>query len=189
MTAWKLPTSLTIGGVVFRIRTDFRDILNILNAFNDPVLKDWMKIEIMLKILFIDYSMLTEENILEAVQKGKEFIDYGKEKKSQIKTMDWEQDAQMIVAEINKVSNVQDIRMVEYMHWWTFLGYYMGIGDGLYSQVLNIRTKKLQGKKLEKWESEFYRKNKDIIDIKPKVSEEDKELRAIEQKAVDDLFY
>ena len=51
MTAWKLPTSLNIGGVVFRIRTDFRDILKIMKAFNDPDLKDWMKIQCMI-VLF-----------------------------------------------------------------------------------------------------------------------------------------
>lgn len=189
MTVWKLPTSLNIGGVDFRIRTDFRDVLKILSAYNDPVLKDWMKVQVMLKILYLDYSLLTEDNILEAIEKGKEFIDYGKEKASFVKTMDWEQDAKLIVSEINKMSNLQDIRMVEYMHWWTFLGYYMGIGDGLFSQVVSIRTKKAQGKKLEKWESEFYRRNRDLVDFKTSISDEDKERRVAEQRAVDALFY
>lgn len=189
MTVWKLPTSLNIGGVDFRIRTDFRDILNILRAFNDPVLLDWMKVNCMLVILFPDWKSIPEENVMEAVKKGKEFIDYGKEKTSSMKTMDWEQDARMIVSEINKLSHLQDIRHVDYMHWWTFLGYYMGIGEGLFSQVVNIRTKRLQGKKLEKWELEFYKKNKDIIDFKPVVSDEEKELREKEKQAVDELFY
>lgn len=189
MNIWRLPTSLTIGGVVFDIRTDFRDILKIMQAFNDPLLKDWMKIHVMLVILYPDHERFTKDNIVEAIEKGKEFIDYGKEKVSEIKTMDWTQDAKMIVSEINKMSNAQDIRLVEYMHWWTFLGYYMGIGDGLFSQVVNIRTKKQQGKKLEKWESEFYKKNRDIIDFKKVVSEEEKDRRKEEQKAVDALFY
>lgn len=189
MTVWKLPTSLNIGGVVFSIRTDFRDILKILSAYNDPDLKDWMKIQVMLVILYPDWELFTEENIMEAITKGKEFIDYGAEKVSSLKTMDWEQDAKLIVAEVNKISHLQDIRTIEYMHWWTFLGYYMGIGEGLFSQVVNIRTKKQQGKKLEKWESEFYRKNRDLVDFRPVISKEEKEQRAAEQRAVDDLFY
>ena len=27
----------------------------------------------------------------------------------------------------------------EYVHWWTFLSFFMEIGDGLFSQVLSIR--------------------------------------------------
>lgn len=189
MTAWKLPTSLNIGGVVFRIRTDFRDILKIIKAFNDPELKDWMKIQCMIVILYPDYHLINDKNIMEAVMKGKEFIDYGKEKSSSLKTMDWEQDAKLIISEINKNTKAQDIRMVEYMHWWTFLGYYMGIGESLFSQIVNIRTKRQQGKKLEKWESEFYRRNKDLVDFKSAVSEEQREKRKAEQLAVDALFY
>lgn len=189
MTVWKLPTSLNIGGVVFHIRTDYRDILKIMKAFNDPNLEDWMKIHVMLVILYPDHNLLTEENILEAIEKGKEFIDYGREKTSSLKTMDWEQDAKLIVSEINKNSGLQDIRLVEYMHWWTFLGYYMGIGESLFSQIVTIRTKRLQGKKLEKWESDFYKKNKDLIDFKLLISDEEKEKRKAEQKAVDNLFY
>lgn len=189
MTVWKLPTSLNIGGVVFRIRTDFRDILKILSAYNDPVLKDWAKIQVMLKILYLDYDLLTKDNIMEAIKKGKEFIDYGQDKNSPIKAMDWEQDAKLIVSEINKISNIQDVRMVDYMHWWTFLGYYMGINEGLFAQVVQIRMKKQQGKKLEKWESEFYRRNRDLVDFKQVISEEEKEKRKEEQRAVDALFY
>lgn len=189
MTPWKLPTSLNIGGVDFTIRTDYRHILKILQAFGDPLLIDWMKINVLIVILYEDYESIPVENVMEAFEKGKEFIDYGRNKKSSFKIMDWEQDAQMIVSEINKISNLQDIRITEYMHWWTFLGYYMGIGDGLFSQVVHIRNKKAQGKRLEKWELDFYKKNRDLIDFKPLVSAEEKARREAEQKAVDDLFY
>ena len=36
MTAYELPTSLNISGVDFSIRTDFRAIIDILIAMNDP---------------------------------------------------------------------------------------------------------------------------------------------------------
>ena len=40
MTAYELPTSLNISGVDFSIRTDFRVIIDILIAMNDPELDE-----------------------------------------------------------------------------------------------------------------------------------------------------
>ena len=93
----------------------------------------------------------------------------------------WEQDAGMIVPAVNRVAGCE-VRALPYLHWWTFLGYYMEIGDGLFAQVLNIRQKKSKGKKLEKWEKEFYRENKKIIDLKKEAKrpeQETEELRAL----------
>ena len=52
------------------------------------------------------------------------------------------------------------------MHWWTFMGAYLEIYEGLFHQVLMIRQKKAKNQKLEKWEAEFYRNNKKLIDLK-----------------------
>ena len=49
--------------------------------------------------------------------------------------------------------------MADYIHWWTFMGYYMSIGECLYSTILSIRDKILNGKKLEKYEREFKLRN------------------------------
>ena len=38
----------------------------------------------------------------------------------------------------------------------------MEIEEGTFSTVLGIRQKKAKGKRLEKWEEEFYRNNKDF---------------------------
>ena len=50
----------------------------------------------------------------------------------------------------------------------------MEIGECLFAQVVNIRQKKQKHQKLEKWENDFYNQNKDIIDLKKKISEEQK---------------
>ena len=50
----------------------------------------------------------------------------------------------------------------------------MEIGECTYSTVLSIRTKKRDGKKLEKWEQEFYTSNRKLVDIKVKLTEEEK---------------
>ena len=61
------------------------------------------------------------------------------------------------------------------MHWWTFLGYFMEIREGVFATVVRIRTKKLEGKTLDKWEKEFYRKNKKICDLIVEKTEQEKQ--------------
>ena len=49
----------------------------------------------------------------------------------------------------------------------------MGIGEGLFADVVNIRQKKLKHKKLEKHEAEFYRKNREMVDLKTRYTKEE----------------
>ena len=58
-----------------------------------------------------------------------------------------------------------EIREVPYMHWWTFIGKYMEIGESVFSTVVSIRDKKRKGEKLEKWEQDFYSHNKNRVDL------------------------
>ena len=69
-----------------------------------------------------------------------------------------------------------EARSVEYLHWWTFLAAYMEVGDCLFAQVVSIRNKKARGKKLEKYEQQFYREHRAMVDLKPKVTEAEKNL-------------
>lgn len=55
-----------------------------------------------------------------------------------------------------------------------FYGYFSEIEEGLFSTVLNIRSKRNQGKKLDKVEQEYYRNNKELIDLKEKYTDEEK---------------
>lgn len=185
MNVWNFPISLNIGGVEYEIRTDYRVILDLLMALNDPELSDsdnkmsaYMQSRVILEIMFPDWDNIPQEHIQEALDKVSEFIDMGiGDDSKKPKTMDWEQDAPIIIPAINKVLN-REIRAEKYMHWWTFLGAYMEIGEGLFSNIIHIRQKKAKGKKLEKWEQEFYKENKSLIDFqhKEKRSNEEKEM-------------
>lgn len=62
------------------------------------------------------------------------------------------------------------------IHWWTILSAYSEIGDCLFAQIVRIRDKKAKGKSLDKSDREFYRKNRDIIDIKHTYSEAENKL-------------
>ena len=187
MYAWELPTSLEVGGKEYAIRTDYRVILDILSAMNDPEIfepgmtEDEKKIEqtmTMLQILYIDFDSIPPKDYQEAAEKAVDFIDCGikGDDKPKPRTMDWEQDAPIIAPEVSKVAG-RDIRVGE-THWWEFFGYYLGIGEGVFSTIVSIREKRRKGKKLEKWEKEFYQNNKSLIDLKSKKierSEEEKE--------------
>ena len=48
--------------------------------------------------------------------------------------------------------------------------------EPLFSRVISIREKTKTSKKLEKWEREWYRKNKDLVDLPMKYSESEKAL-------------
>ena len=75
MNAYTLPTSLSISGKEYSIRTDFRAIIDILIALCDPELEAWERQEIMFRILYPDYSDIPPDCYEEACKKAVEFID------------------------------------------------------------------------------------------------------------------
>lgn len=184
---WEFPESLTVGGKEYQIRTDYRVIIDLLIALNDPDLDDdnllyssYMKSRVIVEIMYPDADNIPPEHWKEAIDKACEFIDMGiVDNRKRIKTMDWSQDAPILVPAINKVLNCE-IREKKHIHWWTFLGAYIEIGESLFANVVHIRQKKAKGQKLDKCEQEFYNENKSIIDFKlctQRSEEEKKELR------------
>lgn len=172
-----LPKSIRVNGTEWAIRSDFRDILNIIVAMGDPNLSKEEKIYVCLYVFYEDFMDMDEADYEEALRQAFKFIDYGNssDRPNTIKRLvDFEQDESMIIPAINKVAGTE-IRGLEYLHWWTFVGYYMEIGECVYSQVLNIRIKKAKGKPLEKWEQEFFNENKSICVIEDKLSDEELE--------------
>lgn len=176
----ELPTSLEVGGVEREIRSDYRAALDIFSAFNDEELNELEKNIVMVEILYVDE--IEPENMDEAMTKAVWFLNLGDEIKSteDIRLYDWEQDRTMIFSAVNKVCG-REVRAEKYMHFWTFVSFFMEIGEGLFSNVIAIREKQQKGKKLEDYEREFYIKNKDIIDLKRKYD-------AVVQKEIDTIM-
>lgn len=171
---WTLPTTIDIDGTEYPIRTDFRAVISVLCCFSDPDFDDLDKIIITLDALVKDFETMPQELWAKAYEQVMAFIDMGQESESSgPRLMDWEQDAPIIIPSINKVLG-KEIRSLDYMHWWTFLGAYMEIGQGLFSNVVSIRNKKAKNIKLEKDEQTFYRENKKLIDLKPRLTDEEK---------------
>lgn len=172
----RLPKELEVNGILRPIRTDFRDILTILEAFEDPELEDEEKVYVCLHNLYIDFKDIPKADYTDAWKQASFFISGGQEPsdKPNPKVMDWEQDERLLFPAINKVAGFET-RAADYIHWWTFMGYYMEINEGIFSQIVSIRTKKAKGKKLEKYELEFWRNNQDICRLKTKMSEKEKQ--------------
>lgn len=165
---YELPTTVTVNEKEYKIRSDYRAVLDMITALNDPELDDREKAIVCLEIFYVDIP----EDLQTALKECFKFINFGKEEepKSVPKVVDWEQDFDMIIAPINRVAG-REIRMDKYLHWWTFLGYYNEIGDCLFAQVVGIRDKKARHKKLNDAEKEFARRNADIITIKHRYSD------------------
>lgn len=163
---YTIPISVDVGGRELKIRNkgDYRIVLDCFSALNDSELNTEERLFASLIIFYedfedlMDFQNIEEEALSTAVIKMYEFFNCGEEsqnaKKVPYKLVDWDGDSQMICSAINKVANTE-IRSVEYMHWWTFMGYYSAIGECPLATVIHIRDKIMRGKKLEKNEREF----------------------------------
>lgn len=162
----QLPTTLEISGKKYEIRTDFRNVLSIISAFNDDELQDSEKIYICLKRLLIDFDSLPTELYGEAYTAATQFIEcFRSNDRSGPKVVNWEKDENLIFAAINKVAG-QEVRMLDYLHWWTFLGFFQSIShEDLIGFIMTIRQKRAKRKKLEKNEQEFFNANRSLCEI------------------------
>lgn len=177
MIDYDLPTSVSIGGREYPIRTDFRPILDILTAMNDPELTDADRATVALRIFYEDEVPDDGEA---AIRECMRFIAGGVEQpnpKPAPKLVDWEKDFRWIASPINRMLG-RDIRGMK-MHWWTFLGYYYEIGDCTFAQIVKIRNAKMKGKKLDKSDQEWLRQNADLVFIDQKTTQEEDNLLAL----------
>lgn len=162
-----LPKTLIVDGIEREIYCDFRDVIQILSAYNDEELTQQEKAIVLLNNLYVE-DFVNFIDIQGALQKAIWFIDWGKEykeEKNSPKIMDWEQDYNLIVSAINQKIHTE-IRELEFLHWWTFLGYFSERGECQYSTIVSIREKIFKGQKLEKWEKQILHENRDMIMLK-----------------------
>lgn len=174
---YDLPKSVEVNGTRYQIRTDFRDILTIIEALSDDELTDSDKMEVMLDIFYPGFQRMPQSDYEAAIKECVNFINCGEpdDDKKGAKLMDWQQDFPLITAPINRVLG-KEVRSIKYLHWWTWISAYQEIGDCTFAQVVGIRQKRANGKRLDKNEQEFYKKNRNIIDFKRKYTARDEEI-------------
>lgn len=179
-TVYELPENVEINGEKYAIRSDFRAVIDILTALSDSELSNQDKAETALEIFYPDFDDMPFSDYEDALRQCYRFIDRGqtpKEQKKQPVLMSWEQDFNMIIAPVNRIAGCE-VRALGYCHWWTFLSWYSEIGDCLFAQVVRIRDKKARGKALDKQDREFYKRNRDIIDLKTTYTDAENEILA-----------
>ena len=184
---YELPTSIIIGDKEFTIRNkgDYRLVLDCFITLDDEELSLEERVLSCLLIFYEDVNEISDiskfPNLQEAIEKMYNFFNCNEIQapgmKMNYKLIDWEKDSQLICSAINQVAN-KEIRNEHYIHWWTFMAYFIGIGECTLSTILDIRYKIAKGKKLEKHESQFKRDNPQYFNFN---------MRTVEQKEADEL--
>lgn len=167
MLLGSLPRTLNVNGGEYEIRSDFRSVLRIIAAFNDDGLTTEEKIYVCLRQLYKSIERMPQRDYPEAYEKAMWFINCGTEpsKKNSPKIVDWEKDEQLIFPAVNKTAG-QEVRLTQYMHWWTFMGFFGSIDrEDTYGYILMLRQKRAKGKPLEKHEQEFWNNNREMCDL------------------------
>ena len=167
MAGWDFPTSLEVGGTSWEIRSDFRTVLEVMDVLADDTITDEERAFVALSVFYVNYEHMPPECASEAIDQMMWFIRGGQEEQSDggPRLIDWDQDFHLIAPPINRVLGYE-CRSCDYLHWWTFLGAYMEIGECYFQQVVGIRSKKANGKRLDKSDEEFYRKHKADVDLR-----------------------
>ena len=165
---YEIPTTIEIDDMVFPIRCDgdYRMVLDCFSCLNDFELTEQERVFACLIIFYEDFNDLEDIDAIDRdvlkrlVEEMYKFFQCEENPMHSMpyKTIDWEKDSQMVCSAVNKVAHME-VRAVEYMHWWTFMGYFSEVGESVLSTVVGIRNKIKKGKKLEKYEKEFKASN------------------------------
>ncbi len=181
---YRLPTSITTkDGKQYAITNngDYRVVLECFEAMADTELSEDERVLASLLIFyneFGDYDDLSEldnDTITELAQAMFEFFNCNQPEgvgcNTNRKLIDWEEDEHIIVAAINNVAKTE-IRSLDYLHWFTFMGYYLSVGESVLSTVVSIRDKIVKGKKLEDYEKKFKQDNPQYFNWNSKTADE-----------------
>lgn len=186
---YELPITITINDNIYAIRNqgDYRMVLDCFQALNDVELSENERILACLIIFYEDFNdietvlSLSEDTLKSLIDNAFLFFNCGSthaQGETNYKTIDWETDSQLISSAVNKVAG-KEIRAEQYLHWWTFMGYFNAVGESALSTVVGIRSKIAKGKKLEKYENEFRRDNPQYFNW---------DMRTLKQKEDDELL-
>lgn len=187
--SWNLPISVEIDGTEYPIRNkcDYRVVLDVIKALNDEDLDMQYRIQCALFIFYGNDELNTQEKVLKAfrtkentqiaIDEMTKIISIGEEKEQDDKPqiMDWEHDFNHIAPPINRVLGYSVRDANHYTHWWDFTGAYQEIGECSWANIVSVRSKRMKGKPLEKWEREFYNENRKLIDLPHKLTDEEQE--------------
>lgn len=171
---YSLPETANIGGCEYGLNTDFRVILKIMQCLEDGELPELLRWRVALGLFYQSPVPLAHRGA--AMTYLADFLSCGNTaEKPGPKLLDWQVDAADIIAGVNAAAGCE-IRSLKKVHWWTFLSWFHAMPPGALSTVVGIREKLRKGKPLDPWEKEFYRENRQRIQLRrPHTPEEQAE--------------
>lgn len=173
----ELPKFVSVGERTYPLRNgcDYRVVLDCLEALGDARLADNERLACALTIF---YDSPIDGDLIALTEKMGEIIScsvsppsVGRRNKP---TVDFEKDFPLIASALLPILGY-DIREERYLHWWTFLGAFREIRNGVYADVLRIRAKRAAGVALTKEEKAFYAQNTHIVDITCDLTDDERE--------------
>jgi len=180
---FELPTSIEIDGTMYPIRNkaDYRVIIDCYLALDDVEMTKEERIYSALIIFYEDINDISDigvifgDNLVEAVEKMFNFFNFNQPEyntpTNNYHLIDWEGDSMLISSAVNHVAG-KEVRGESYIHWWTFMGYYMAVGECTLATVVGIRYKTAMGKKLEKHEQKFKAENPQYFQVDVRTREQ-----------------
>ena len=140
----RLPTSLTINGQDYKIKSDFRTALKIILAFEDAELAGVEKSILFYDLLYIDKP----EDVMQALQQGTWFLNGGKDEENESdgpRVFSWDRDSNLIYAAFQQTHGI-DLAEAE-LHWWKFLALFMDLGsETAFCSLVGLRRRVKTGK-------------------------------------------
>lgn len=169
LSGYQLPVRVEFDGCRYDLNADFRDVLEIMQYLQDPQLPEFIRWQVAMGLFY--RQEVAPAHWEDAMAYLSWFLTGGcpEGDRPGPKLLDWQQDAPAIISDINRIAG-QEIRGLPFLHWWTFLSWFHGIGQGQVSALVSIRDKLSRGRKLEGWEQEFYKQNRDRVRLKKKYS-------------------
>lgn len=168
--AWGLPMQAELGGVRYAIRSDYRDVLELLRWLNgqaDPALDQSERWYVAMRLFYPEFAALPQPALARchAVFDGV----FGGGRREQPRPPRADGLAAGRTADRRghqQGPRGQDVRTLPYLHWWSFLAWFDAIGEGSFATVVAIRDKLRRGKRLENWELDYYRTHRAVVELR-----------------------
>ena len=183
---WRLPKALHFGGRDWAIRADFRAVLRVIRVLERKDLPSEGRIYLAMRLFYKEFDKMPSSLWQAAADALTEFIAAGKEEPGLAgpRLLDWQQDAELIIADVNKAAG-RELRAMEFVHWWTFVAFFGAVGEGRLSAVVAIRRKLAEGTALEEWEKEYLRREPGRVRLKTALTPEEEKEKQRLQKMLD----
>jgi len=159
----QLPDAIEIDGVEYKIKTDYRGCLRILQALEDPELSEQERCFVLIDNLFEEIPT----NVQRAVDLGLKFINTGDEvvepEEEPMRLFSFDHDGNFIYAAFQQTHGI-DLEQTT-IHWWKFMALFMDLGsETAFCQLVSFR-KRIKSGTATKEELKEYRNNPELFDV------------------------